>query len=71
MTLTGTNFVGNSVVDFNGVAQPTAFVNATTLTATAGSFTSIAIPLTVLPIPSGTYYITITGPVSFSGKVQF
>ena len=43
----------------------------TTLTATAGGVSSSAIPLTVLAVPSGTYSITITGPVSFSGTVQF
>ena len=43
----------------------------TTLSAGAGGFTSMAIPLTVLAVPSGTYFITISGPVSFSGKVQF
>ena len=34
LTVTGTNFVSNSVVDWNGAPQPTTFVNATTLTAT-------------------------------------
>jgi uncharacterized protein YjdB len=43
----------------------------TTLTATAGVLTSSAIPLTVLAVPSGTYSIIISGPVSFSGTVQF
>ena len=43
----------------------------TTLQASAGGLSSIPIPLTVLAVPSGTYHITITGPVSFSGLVQF
>lgn len=43
----------------------------TNLTAQAGSFTSSALPLSVITIPSGTYTITITGPVTFSGTVTF
>jgi Chitobiase/beta-hexosaminidase C-terminal domain/Bacterial Ig-like domain (group 2) len=46
-------------------------VGTTMLTGTAGSFTSTAIPLAVLAMPSGVYIITITGPVKFSGTVQF
>ena len=34
LTVTGTNFVSTSVVDWIGAPQPTTFVNATTLTAT-------------------------------------
>ena len=33
LTVNGTNFVGNSVVRFNGVNQPTSFVNVNQLTA--------------------------------------
>jgi hypothetical protein len=44
---------------------------ATNLTAQAGSFTSSPLPLSVLVIPSGTYTITITGPVTLSGTVNF
>jgi hypothetical protein len=44
---------------------------ATTFTAHAGSFTSTAIPLTVLAVPTGIYTITISGPVNFSGSVNF
>ncbi len=44
---------------------------STTLQVSAGGFSSAAIPLTVLAVPSGTYTITIHGPVTFSGKVQF
>jgi hypothetical protein len=43
----------------------------TNLTAHAGSFTSTAITLTVLAVPTGLYTITITGPVTFSGSVKF
>lgn len=47
-----------------GVAQGT-----TNLTAAAGGHTSPALPLMVLP--NGTYTITVTGPVRFSGRVSF
>jgi hypothetical protein len=43
----------------------------TNLTAQAGSFTSSALPLTVLAVPTGIYTITISGPVKFSGTVSF
>jgi hypothetical protein len=43
----------------------------TNLTAQAGSFTSTALPLSVLAIPSGVYVITLSGPVIFSGPVRF
>jgi hypothetical protein len=43
----------------------------TNLTARVGSFTSSALPLSVLPVPSGVYTITISGPVKFSGTVRF
>jgi hypothetical protein len=42
-----------------------------TFTATAGGHTSAALPLTVSVIPPGTYTITITGPVTITGTVQF
>jgi alpha-amylase len=42
-----------------------------TFTATAGGHTSAALPLTVSVIPPGTYTITITGPVTMTGTVQF
>lgn len=44
---------------------------ATTFTAVAGSFTSNALPLNVFPVLSGIYTITVSGPVKFSGTVQF
>jgi hypothetical protein len=46
-------------------------VGATTFTAVAGSFTSNALPLNVFPVLSGVYTITVSGPVKFSGTVQF
>ena len=58
--------VGTSTGLVTGVAAGT-----TNLTATAGGFTSPNLPLTVIAMPSGTYTITITGPVAFSGTVRF
>jgi Chitobiase/beta-hexosaminidase C-terminal domain/Bacterial Ig-like domain (group 2) len=58
--------VGSTTGLVTGVA-----VGTTTLTGVAGSFTSTAIPLTVLAVPSGIYVITISGPVKFSGTVHF
>jgi hypothetical protein len=58
--------VGASTGLVTGVAAGT-----TNLTAHAGSFTSAALPLTVLAIPSGVYIITLSGPVIFSGAVRF
>jgi hypothetical protein len=43
----------------------------TNLTAQVGSFTSSALALSVLPVPTGVYIITISGPVKFSGTVRF
>ncbi len=42
-----------------------------TFTATAGGRTSAALPLTVSILPPGTYTITIQGPVTITGTVQF
>jgi hypothetical protein len=58
--------VGASTGLVTGVAAGT-----TNLTAHAGSFTSAALPLTVLAMPSGVYIITLSGPVIFSGAVRF
>lgn len=44
---------------------------STTFTAHAGSFTSPALPLTVINLPAGTYTITISGPVTIQGTVKF
>jgi hypothetical protein len=44
---------------------------ATSLTAKAGNFTSPALPLTVITLPSGVFTITVSGPVKFSGTVKF
>src|ERR1700677_948006 len=49
---------------FTGVAQGNS-----TFTAAAGGHTSSALPLAI--IPNGTYTITITGKVKFSGRVTF
>ena len=43
----------------------------TTFTATSGSETSNAAPVTILAVPTGVYTITISGPVKFSGSVRF
>ncbi len=54
----------------NGLVRGIA-PGTTMLTATAGGLSSSALPLTVLAIPSGTFTITISGPVTFSGTVRF
>lgn len=57
LTLTGTNFYPQSVVQLNGLAQSTTFVSNTTLNATiaASSLTALGeLPLTVVnPVPGG------------------
>ena len=74
---------GNKAVNFASSATTAATVNATTgivtgigagstnLTAQAGSFTSPNLPLTIALVPTGTYTITISGQVRFTGKVSF
>ena len=42
-----------------------------TFTATAGGHTSPGLPLTISPLPPGTYTITIKGPVTITGTVTF
>ncbi len=59
-----------SVNATNGLATGVA-PGPTMFTAQAGTLTSPSIPLTVMSIPSGVYTITITGPVTITGKVQF
>ncbi|OYW72834.1 MAG: hypothetical protein B7Z37_23770 [Verrucomicrobia bacterium 12-59-8] len=51
LTVTGTNFINGSVINFNGSALPTTFVSATSLTATIPS-ASLATP--------GTPPVTVT-----------
>jgi hypothetical protein len=80
---TSTDSHGNVASSYASSSTGTATVNATTglvtavasgttnLTAHAGSFTSPNLGLSVMAIPSGTYTITITGPVSWSGSVSF
>jgi hypothetical protein len=58
--------VGASTGLVSGIAAGT-----TNLSATAGSFSSPNLPLTVLAVPTGIYTITIQGPVTFSGTVHF
>ena len=58
--------VGASTGLVSGIAAGT-----TNLSATAGSFSSPNLPLTVLAVPTGIYSITIKGPVTFSGTVHF
>ncbi|KAA9340149.1 T9SS type A sorting domain-containing protein [Adhaeribacter soli] len=56
-TVTGSNFTGSSVINFNGVAKATTFVSATQLTATLTSAdlaTAGNVPVTVTtPTPGG------------------
>jgi hypothetical protein len=59
-----------SVNPASGLATGVA-PGTTTFTAKAGTLTSPAIPLSVMAIPSGVYSITITGPVTITGTVQF
>jgi hypothetical protein len=69
ITLAGTGFVSNSVVMVDGVAVPTTFVNATTLTAVipASSFTTVHTMQVLVNDPtqaqtSNTLTIPITAP---------
>ncbi|MGC2403681.1 MAG: chitobiase/beta-hexosaminidase C-terminal domain-containing protein [Acidobacteriaceae bacterium] len=60
----------HATVSGSGVASGVG-AGTTTFTAHAGSFTSPALPLTILAVPTGVYQITITGPVRFSGTIAF
>ena len=73
LTVSGTNFVSNSVVDWIGAAQPTTFVNATTLTASISAadiqFFNTTVPVVVVnPAPGGgpsnTFFFNVTTPVA-------
>lgn len=80
---TSTDSHGNVAGSYVSTNPSAATVNATTglvtavaagittFTATAGATSSPALPLTVLPMPSGVYSIVITGPVGFAGTVKF
>ena len=59
LTVNGTNFASNSVVNFNGVAEPTTFLSATQLTATVSNAEIAAV---------GNYPVTVSTP-SGSGSV--
>ncbi len=58
LTVTGSNFVSGAVLNFDGVAQPTTFISATSLTA--------AIPAASIAA-AGTNAITITNPAPLGG----
>jgi subtilisin family serine protease len=64
LTVTGTGFIGRSVVQWNGVSRPTTFVNATTLTAaiSAGDVSAIGSALVTVttPAPGGGTTSTLT-----------
>ena len=62
LTLMGTNFVPTSTVNWNGTAVPTAFVNATTVTAQIGS--------ALLQNP-GTAFLTVSNGGSTSAPTTF
>jgi hypothetical protein len=62
----------NSLATVSSSGLVTAVAAGTpTFTATAAGHTSPALPLTINPIPSGTYTITIQGPVTITGTVVF
>ena len=58
LSLSGFNFVNNSVVNFNGLAQPTTFLSTTQLSFAVSS-SAIA--------SAGTATLTVTNPLSSSG----
>ncbi len=82
-TCNTTDSHGNAAGSYASSATGHATVNAitglvtgvgagtTNLTAQAGTFTSPNLPLMVALVPSGTYTITISGGVRFTGKVSF
>jgi hypothetical protein len=66
LTVTGSGFTAASVVHINGVARPTTFVSATSLTATIGSadittIGSASITVANAGIPSNAVQLTISG----------
>ncbi len=61
LTCTGTNFVASSVVQWDGVAQATTFVNATSLTA--------SIPA-ALVAAAGTHTVTVSTPAPGGGTTS-
>ena len=82
-TCNTTDSHGNVAGSYASSATSHATVNAATglvtgvgagtanLTAQAGSITSPNLPLMVALVPSGTYTITVSGGVRFTGKVSF
>jgi hypothetical protein len=62
----------NGLATVSGSGLVTAVAAGTvTFTATADGHTSPALPLNINPIPSGTYTITIQGPITITGTVKF
>jgi uncharacterized protein YjdB len=61
---------GLATVSGSGLVTAVAAGTAT-FTATADGHTSPALPLSISPIPSGTYTITIQGPITITGTVKF
>jgi hypothetical protein len=62
LTVTGTNFTSDAIVDWNGAAQATTFVSATQLTA--------SIPATAAVSP-GTIAVTVSNSIGTSGSKPF
>src|SRR4029077_9282213 len=62
LTVTGTNFTSDAIVDWNGAAQATTFVSATQLTA--------SIPATATISP-GTVAVTVSNSIGTSGSKPF
>ena len=62
LTVTGTNFTSDAVVNWNGTAQTTTFVSATKLTA--------LIPAAQAALP-GTAVVTVTNSIGTSGSLPF
>ncbi len=62
LTVTGTNFTSDAIVNWNGTAQPTTFVSATQLTA--------SIPAAQAAFP-GTAGVTVSNSIGASGSSPF
>ncbi len=79
LTVSGTNFVSGSVVDWNGSSRATTFVSSSTLTAaiTAADIATVGTSsvAVVNPTPgggtSGSVIFTINAPVSGPGAIKF
>jgi hypothetical protein len=62
LTVNGSGFVSGAAVNWNGIAQPTAFVSASRLTATISAS---------LMTTSGTAYVSVTGGGELSNALAF